>query len=154
MVNTGMFRLLQNEPVDIIGAYTTVRGIDALNSISVTKEKVKAVIRHYSTNFGQFPTGIINSNENVVSEFNLSQNYPNPFNPSTKISWQSPVGSWQTLKIFDVLGNEVTTFVDEYKPAGSYEVGFSAKAGLPSGVYFYQLKVGSFVKAKKMILLK
>ena len=59
--------------------------------------------------------------ESFPVEFQLRQNYPNPFNPSTKISWQSPVGSWQTLKIYDVLGNEVATLVDEYKPAGSYE---------------------------------
>ncbi len=56
----------------------------------------------------------------------LHQNYPNPFNPSTKISWQSPVGSWQTLKVYDVLGNEVATLVNEYRNAGSYEVEFNA----------------------------
>ncbi len=57
-----------------------------------------------------------------ISDFYLSQNYPNPFNPSTKISWQVPVDSWQSLKIYDVLGNEIATLVNEYKPAGSYEV--------------------------------
>ena len=90
-------------------------------------------------------------------EFSLSQNYPNPFNPSTKISWQSPVGSWQTLKVYDVLGNLITTLIDEYKPAGSYEVEFKATFGshhLADGIYFYQLKAGSFVETKKMILLK
>ena len=91
--------------------------------------------------------------ELIISDFSLQQNYPNPFNPSTKISWQSPVGSWQTLKIYDVLGNEVTTLVDEYKPAGTYEIEFNASS-LPSGVYFYQLKAGSYVETKKMILLK
>ena len=93
----------------------------------------------------------------------LKQNYPNPFNPTTKISWQSPVGSWQTLKVYDVLGNEVATLVDEYKPAGSYEVEFSAVGGsasggdayyLSSGVYFYKIQVGEYVSVKKMILLR
>ena len=88
-------------------------------------------------------------------EFALEQNYPNPFNPSTKISWQSPIGSWQTLKVYDVLGNEVATLVDEEKPAGTYNVEFTIdNLQLSSGVYFYQLKAGSFVETKKMILIK
>ncbi len=61
----------------------------------------------------------------VPNKFSLSQNYPNPFNPSTKISWQSPVSGWQTLKVYDVLGNEVATLVNEYRSAGSYEVEFN-----------------------------
>jgi len=87
------------------------------------------------------------------TEFLLSQNYPNPFNPGTKISWQSLVGSWQTLKIYDVLGNVVATLVDEYKPAGKYEIEWDA-GKYPSGVYFYQLNTGEFVNTKKMILIK
>ncbi len=85
--------------------------------------------------------------------FNLYQNYPNPFNPTTKISWQSTVSSWQSLKVYDVLGNEVATLVNEEKPAGSYEVNFDAE-GLSSGIYFYKLQAGSFVETKKMILLR
>ena len=85
--------------------------------------------------------------------FSLYQNYPNPFNPSTKIRWQSPVGSHQTLKVYDVLGNEITTLVDEYKPAGSYEVEWDARDH-PTGVYFYQLKTENFLETKKMILIK
>ncbi|OQY74626.1 MAG: hypothetical protein B6D44_03895 [Ignavibacteriales bacterium UTCHB2] len=92
------------------------------------------------------------------TEFSLEQNYPNPFNPSTKVSWQSPVGSWQSLKIYDILGNEVATLVNEYKPAGTYEVNFNGHSdegqNLSSGVYFYQLKAGDFVQTKKMIYLK
>lgn len=87
----------------------------------------------------------------------LSQNYPNPFNPSTKISWQLPVDSWQTLKIYDALGNEVATLVDEYKPAGLYEVEFNSSTGirdLVSGIYFYQLQAGAFLETKKMLLIK
>ena len=69
------------------------------------------------------------------------------------MSWQSPFSSWQTLKIYDVLGKEVATLVNEEKPAGSYEVEFSAE-GLSSGVYFYQLKASDYISAKKMILLR
>jgi len=106
---------------------------------------------------GQFEYSDIVEVEIVPAKFELFQNYPNPFNPSTKISWQSPIGSWQTLKIYDVLGNEVVTLVNEYKPAGSYEVEFQSAVGSPqlvSGIYFYQLKAGGFVQTKKMMQLK
>jgi photosystem II stability/assembly factor-like uncharacterized protein len=85
--------------------------------------------------------------------FTLYQNYPNPFNPTTKISWQSPRTGYQTLKVYDVLGNEVVTLVDEFRSAGTYEIDFDASK-LSSGVYFYQLKAGDFISTKKMILLK
>ena len=92
--------------------------------------------------------------------YKLEQNYPNPFNPSTKISWQSPVSSRQVLKVFDVLGNEIKTLVNEEKEAGYHSVDFNASE-LPSGVYFYRLQVysasggtKSFVQTRKMILLK
>jgi len=89
----------------------------------------------------------------VPKDFILEQNYPNPFNPSTMISYQLPVSSEITLKVYDILGNEITTLVNEYKPLGRYEVEFNA-AVFPSGVYFYQLKAGEFISTKKMILLK
>ena len=99
--------------------------------------------------------------ESLPYEYSLSQNYPNPFNPSTTISWQSPVGSHQTLKIYDLLGNEIATLVDEYLPTGTYKVIFDA-SGLSSGIYFYKLQAGSpstgsgqgFVETKKMLLLR
>lgn len=90
---------------------------------------------------------------NILETFDLSQNYPNPFNPVTTISWQLPVGSHQVLKIFDVLGNEVATLVDEYRGAGRYEVTFDG-SGLASGLYIYQLRAGNFTSTKKMMLLK
>ena len=89
----------------------------------------------------------------IATEFVLYQNYPNPFNPTTKISWESPVNSQQVLKVYDILGNKIATLVNEYKPAGDYQIEFDASF-LPSGVYFYQLKVGSFITTKKMILLR
>lgn len=85
--------------------------------------------------------------------FNLEQNYPNPFNPTTTIGWQTPIGCWQSLKIYDVLGNEVATLVDEYKSAGSYTYDWKP-TGLTSGVYFYRLNAGNFVQTKKMLFLR
>jgi len=97
-------------------------------------------------------TGIDDEKDQPLT-FELNQNYPNPFNPSTRISWQSSVGRWQTLKIYDVLGNEIATLVDEFKSAGTYEVEFDGSR-LSSGVYFYQLRIGEFVQTRKMILAK
>jgi len=88
-----------------------------------------------------------------VSKYSLANNYPNPFNPSTTIEYQIPELSFVAIKVFDVIGNEITILVDEEKPAGSYEVEFNASA-LPSGVYLYQLKAEEFISTKKMILLK
>jgi hypothetical protein len=89
----------------------------------------------------------------IPNSFKLFQNYPNPFNPNTKISWQSPVGGWQTLKIYDVLGREITTLINEYKPAGNYEVNWNAEY-LPGGVYICTLRANGYVESKKMLLLK
>lgn len=96
---------------------------------------------------------------NPITEFELYQNYPNPFNPTTKISWQSPIGSWQTLKVYDLLGRAIETLIDEYREAGRYEIEFpNVKTGqnlsLPSGVYFYQLRIGDYTKTLKMQLIK
>jgi len=88
-----------------------------------------------------------------ITSFNLGQNYPNPFNPGTIISWQSPISGHQTLKVYDVLGNEVATLVDEYREAGSYQYEFNAR-DLSSGIYFYKLQIGDFVQTKKMILMQ
>ncbi len=89
----------------------------------------------------------------IPKEFILTQNYPNPFNPSTKISWQTPTRSWQTLKVYDILGKEIITLVDEEKSAGNYEVNFTAQ-GLSSGIYFYTLRSGNAIETKSMLLVK
>ncbi len=93
----------------------------------------------------------------MLSSFILYQNYPNPFNPSTRIKYQVSSISRVTLKVYDVLGNEVATLVNEYKPAGVFEVEFNPESSIKhpaSGVYFYQLKTGDYIQSKKMILLK
>jgi len=89
----------------------------------------------------------------VPDVYSLHQNYPNPFNPSTTIKYQIPELSFVTLKVYDVLGNEVSILVSEEKVIGSYEVELDA-TGLPSGAYFYRLQAGSFVETKKMVLVK
>lgn len=97
-------------------------------------------------------------NENfTVSSFTLNQNYPNPFNPSTKVSWQIPVSGHTSLKIYDILGNEIATLVDDFMQAGNYSVDFNA-GSLSSGVYIYTLRITNdnqnFISSKKMTLLK
>ena len=92
--------------------------------------------------------------ENILPvSFSLSQNYPNPFNPLTKIKYQIPELSFVTIKVFDVLGNEIAVLVNEEKPTGSYELTWNA-VNLTSGVYFYQLKVKDYMETKKIILMK
>ena len=91
--------------------------------------------------------------ESVPKEFILAQNYPNPFNPSTTIKYSIPHQSNVILKIYDVLGKEIETLVNEEKTVGNYQVEFDASS-FSSGVYFYQLRAGEFVQTKKMLLLK
>ena len=89
----------------------------------------------------------------VPKEFILYQNYPNPFNPTTTISYQIPKAGNVTIKIFDCLGREIKTLVDEFKQQGFYSINFDA-SHLASGIYFYQLKAGGFVSTKKMVVLR
>ena len=104
--------------------------------------------------FGDKATAIDVSRETLPQTFQLSQNYPNPFNPSTVIRYQVSGMSRVTLKVYDILGREVTTLVNEEKPAGTYEVIFNA-SNLSSGVYFYRLETSNgFSRTKKMILLR
>jgi hypothetical protein len=87
-------------------------------------------------------------------QFALMQNYPNPFNPSTTINYSLPESGLITIKIYDLLGREVETLVNEEKSAGNYSVQFSANNRFTSGVYFYRMQAGSFTQTKKLILLK
>jgi len=98
-------------------------------------------------------TDVQQSSTEPPKAFSLHQNYPNPFNPSTRIAFSVQVSGFTSLKVFDVLGREVATPVDENLNAGSYDATFDAK-GLASGVYFYRLQAGSFRDTKKLIVLK
>ena len=111
-------------------------------------------------------TGVEPAKSALVSTYDLQQNYPNPFNPVTKIKYTIPTPphpspsqgegvreGFVSLKIYDVLGRDVATLVNENQKPGNYEVTFDA-FGLASGIYYYQLKAGDFVDTKKMLLLK
>lgn len=111
-------------------------------------------------NFGQrFVVHVIDQvssveeNNVVVNNFKLDQNYPNPFNPSTMINYSIPQSAFVTLKVYDIVGNEVATLVNETKSAGKYEVSFDA-SNLSNGVYLYSIKTANFTSTKKMILVK
>lgn len=99
------------------------------------------------------PTGVAAGNNTIPTSFVLEQNYPNPFNPTTTISYQLPTQVHITLKVFDVLGCEVATLVDEGKQPGTCSVQWNA-SGIASGVYFYRLDAGSFTSVKKLLLLR
>jgi photosystem II stability/assembly factor-like uncharacterized protein len=99
----------------------------------------------------------IRSLSEKANSFYMAQNYPNPFNPSTSIEYSIPAAGMVQLSVYDVLGREVATLVNEYKPAGRYNIKFSAEgqySDLSSGIYFIRLKSGSYIQTKKMILLK
>jgi sugar lactone lactonase YvrE len=96
----------------------------------------------------------VDDNENIsLKNFQLEQNYPNPFNPTTNIRFQIADRGFATLKVFNVLGNEIETLVNKELEEGEYKFTFDA-SGIPSGIYFYQLKVGSFIQTNKMVYLK
>jgi len=131
-------------------------------SYSFINENVQPGVHHYKLKQIDYDGTFDYSNSIEVeiiflAEFSLYQNYPNPFNPSTIISYQLPVSGDVTLKIYDVLGNEILTLVDDFKPAGKYEVEFNPASSIKnpaSGIYFYQLKAGDFSETKQMLLLK
>lgn len=122
---------------------------------------LRAVITFFAgTNDGiwRLPLSALTSAENtlrtgVITSFRLHLNYPNPFNPSTTISYDVPTRSVVTLKIFNVLGQEIATLVNDEAEAGRHQVQWNA-AGLPSGVYVYQLKANEFMETKKMVLVR
>jgi type IX secretion system substrate protein/BNR/Asp-box repeat protein len=99
------------------------------------------------------PIGILNNQQGIPKEYKLGQNFPNPFNPTTTINFGLPKASLVTMKIYDILGNEVLNVVNEYVRAGNYSVTVDA-SNLPSGVYFYKINAGEFTDVKKLMLLK
>ncbi len=152
--NSGTSVVINNKSYFILGT------ISSENQIPPEYRYHKTILIKTDTlgsNLDDLPTSVDSHENDFV--FYLMQNYPNPFNPTTTIRYSIPVETGHapslhtTLKVYDVLGKEVTTLVNEEKSAGNYEVEFSAST-LPSGIYFYKLQAGNFSSVKKMILLK
>jgi hypothetical protein len=123
-----------------------IQNVDGLNLNEYKNVIEDTTLVSVNTESNQLPT-----------DFQLYQNYPNPFNPSTNIGFQIEESGLVTLKVYDVLGNELATLLDEEKERGSYSVQFNTSSvnHLPSsGMYFYTLKTGNYSETKKMILLK
>ncbi len=152
MLSTGPFTLEKDKPITIIGAYVLGRGTDAINSITVARANVQRAIEEYNNNFSSlaYEPG---EPSYIVTDYILYQNYPNPFNPVTTIRYEIPEDGLVTIKIYDILGQEVKTILNEFKQATRYEVKFDA-GGLASGVYIYRMKVNDFITSKKMVLLR
>jgi hypothetical protein len=138
-------------------AWTTAfTGTNALLDIDVSTPNCCPVgwaVGAGGTILGMGLVGISGNNNEVPHEYNLMQNYPNPFNPVTNISFSIPKAGHVELKIYDVLGREAATIVNEFKQAGNYTVNFNASS-FSSGVYFYTIKSGDFTGTKKMVLVK
>ncbi|HTX19881.1 MAG TPA: T9SS type A sorting domain-containing protein [Bacteroidota bacterium] len=136
------------DPLNAVAIIDTNLFIGTNNDHAFTKD---ATVWSYSVK--SIVTGVTNQAVNAPTDFVLNQNYPNPFNPSTTISFDLPVGSKVSLKIFNLLGQEVATLVSGEKEGGSYSVRWNA-SGMASGEYFYRLEAGGFTQVKKLMLLK
>ncbi len=126
---------------------------DFIAKLADTQNEEYKFLADYKTGQEVSVTSVDNNGKFVPLSFELKQNYPNPFNPTTVIQYQIPETGFVTLKIYDILGNEVATLINKQQQAGAYRVNFNA-GNLSSGVYFYELKTGNFVNTKKMILLR
>jgi len=150
------FSINPNETISIVQSIDIETNWDA-DSLSVVvfvqSSGLKTVYQSETIKYSDLVVSNDDNANQIAEEFILEQNYPNPFNPSSTIKFSIPTSEFVTLKVFDILGNEVAALVNENKLSGTYEVLFSA-ARLSGGVYFYQLKAGEFLQTKKMILMK
>jgi len=143
------------EKIVFVDGYGTTTEIHNYSYVDANLTPAKYLYRLKQIDFdGQYEySDEIEVEVNGPLTFALGQNYPNPFNPATKITYTLPQKNYVALKIYDVLGKEVATLVNEEKPTGIYEVEFNA-AKLPSGIYFYRIQAGNFVETKKMVVMK
>ena len=137
----------------IVIAQVIARGSSNLNSITKLRETAQTAKDFYNDCFSNVVIGIDDNTSSIPDDFILYQNYPNPFNPVTHLEFGISKLGFVTLKVYDVLGKEIRTLVNEIKPAGKYKIEFDG-SNLPSGIYFYKFETGNFISTKKMLLLK
>ncbi|MBM4159373.1 MAG: T9SS type A sorting domain-containing protein, partial [Ignavibacteria bacterium] len=138
-----------------VGGYSSSAGLQGLmDEFRFYKRALDAaeISQTWNQNLGVI-TGVTPVSKNIPTQYSLSQNYPNPFNPMTKINFALPKQGFVTMKIYDVLGREVRTLVNEVREAGNYIVEFNASE-LASGIYFYRIEVNGFSDVKRMMLIK
>ena len=150
-INSGPFNLAVGDTQEVVYAIMMAKGTDNINSITKLRELASHVQEFYNTEL----VDILNTKQTVApTGYTLFQNYPNPFNPKTTIEYEVPEKSFVTIKIYDILGREVQTLVNNQEQVRyKYKVVFDASS-LSSGVYFFRLQAGSFTETKKMMVLK
>ena len=127
--------------------------LDSLFTILSGDNRIKSVEYNRFITYDSITVTSINKESFNVKSYYLSDAFPNPFNPTTKIEYRIPQSEFVSIKVYDLLGREIATLINEKKTAGNFEVEFDAN-DLPSGIYFYQIKSGNYSKTRKMILLK
>ena len=150
------FSINLNETKDIPQTITLdpLWDADSLNVVVFVQSAAsKTIYQSETINYSDLTVTSLSDDDELPTEFVLEQNYPNPFNPSTKISFTIPSSGFTSLKIYNVLGNEVTTLLNGALQAGKHNINFNA-TNLSSGTYFYKLSSGNFVETKKMMFLK
>jgi len=148
-LNSGPFTMAPSDTQEVVFAIVLARGTNNISSIKELKRKSKLVQEFYETGNMTSRT----EHPAVVYEYALEQNYPNPFNPSTTIRYSLPERTNVELKLYDVLGKEVVTLINEEKHKGSYQVNFTADK-LSSGIYYYRLRTKDYISTRKMLLVK
>lgn len=151
IVTAGPFKLQPNKPVNIVSAYTSVRGSDALNSITVTRQSVSGITEAFKNNF---PV-VVGIKEKVipVKEAILYQNYPNPAAELTILRYKIASDERVRIKVFDLLGNTVANLLDEVKTPGTYEIEVNTR-NFASGIYFCEMKAGEYYAVKKFLVVR
>ncbi len=149
-MNSGPFTFAPGDTNEIVFAIIMAIGDDYLDSVTELKKKVRAIREFYYT-------GVMTNIDSKIPtrpvRYTLSQNYPNPFNPSTTIEFTLPKSEFVTLKVYSILGEDITTLVNNKLQAGNHTYEFDGN-NLASGVYIYRIEAGKYQQVKKMVLLK